>query len=104
MSEDASPYTLEPQESDAGLGKVVLYDEAGLRLSYPEANVLKPCEACGHLVVIGELEDGTRVAVEQETRTYVLSWKQKVQKKGEARPPTLTQSRGYPAHTCRRTV
>lgn len=102
MSEDASPFTLEPQESDAGLGKVVLYDEAGLRLSYPEANVLQPCEACGKEVVIGELEDGTRVAVEQETRTYVLSWRQKVQKKGEIRPPTLTQSRGYPAHTCRR--
>lgn len=102
MTEDASPYTIEPEQSDAGLGKVVLYDEAGLRLSYPEANVLHPCEACGHLVVIGELEDGTRVAVEQETRTYVLSWKQKAQKKGESRPPTLTQSRGYPAHTCRR--
>lgn len=99
---DDSHYTLEPQESDAGLGRVVLYDEAGLRLSYPEANVLRPCEACGASVIIGALEDGTQVALEQETRTYVLAWRQKTQKKGAPTLPTLIQSRGYPAHTCRR--
>ena len=53
------------------------------------------------LVIVGELEDGRKVAVEQETLTYVLSWKSRAQLKGERKPPTLTQSRGYPAHTCR---
>lgn len=101
MAEDASAFTLEPVESDAGLGKEVLYEEPGRKQSYPELNALQPCEACGHLVIVGELEDGGRVAVEQETMTYVLSWRQKAQKQGPSRPPLLTQSRGYPAHTCR---
>lgn len=101
MPDDASAFTLEPVESDAGLGREVLYEEPGGKQSYPEHNALQPCEACGHLVIVGALEDGRRVAVEQETLTYVLSWKSRAQLKGERKPPTLTQSRGYPAHTCR---
>jgi hypothetical protein len=103
MSEDDSLYTIEPVESDAGLGRAVLLEEPGRKQSYPEHNALQPCEACGHLVIVGALEDGRRIAVEQETLTYVLSWKNRAQLKGARRPPTLTQSRGYPAHTCRGT-
>jgi hypothetical protein len=93
-------YTPELVESDAGLGRVVLQEEAGARKSYPETCALTPCEHCGTLVILGELPDGTRIAVEQETLTYVLYWRQKTVKRGQAAPPTLTQSRGYPAHHC----
>lgn len=102
MAEDTSQFTMEPVESDAGLGRAVLYEEPGRKQSYPEHNALQSCEACGHSVIVGELEDGKRVAVEQETTTYVLSWNQKALRKSAKRPPILTQSRGYPAHTCRR--
>jgi hypothetical protein len=94
-------YTPELLESDVGLGRPVLYEEPGAKKSYPGGNALAPCASCGALVIAGQLEDGTRLAVEQETLTYVLSWRQKVVKKGQVEPPTLTQSRGYPVHTCR---
>lgn len=93
-------YTPELIESDAGLGRSVLQEEAGARKSYPEGNALHPCEACGTLVVVGELPDGTRLAVEQETLTYVLYWRQKTVRGGQVAPPTFTMSRGYPAHHC----
>lgn len=102
MSEDASQYTIEPVESDSGLGREVRYEEPGRKQSYPEHNALQPCEACGVLVIVGELEDGRRLAVEQEVPTYVLSWRHKAQRGSAPQPPMLTQSRGYPAHTCRR--
>jgi len=99
MAEEA--YTPDLVESDAGLGRIVLYEEPGARKGMPAGNALAPCEACGVPVILGALEDGTRLAVEQETRIYVLSWQQKAVK-GAPNPPTFTQSRGYPAHTCRR--
>ena len=41
MSEDESPYTLEPVESDTGLGRAVLLEEPGRKQSYPEHK--RPC-------------------------------------------------------------
>lgn len=93
-------HTPELTESDAGLGRVVLQEEAGARKSYPETCALVPCASCGTLVILGCLPDGPRIAVEQETLTYVLYWRQKTVKHGPGAPPTLTQSRGYPAHHC----
>lgn len=104
MAEDESAYTVDPDlyESDAGLGRsAVYYEEAGVRKAYPETNALSSCEACGTRVIIGALEDGTRVTVEPEALTYVLHWRQRAQRKGAPKLPTLTQSRGYPAHRCR---
>jgi hypothetical protein len=104
MTDDESAFTVDPDlfESDASLGRSVTYtEEAGARRSYPEGNALSFCEACGMPVLLGELENGTRVVVEVETCTYVLYWRQKALKQGTSNPPTLTASRGYPAHTCR---
>lgn len=100
MAED---YTVDPDlfESDASFGRSVLQEEAGARKSYPEGNARTLCEICGAPVLLGELENGTRIVVEFETRTYVLYWKQKTVKRGTTTPPTLAESRGYPAHTCR---
>lgn len=53
-----------------------------------------PCEACGHLVLLGETRAGTRLALDVHQTTYCVNWD-----KG-AKLPRLDESRGYPVHRC----
>ena len=99
--EDAPDYTADPDlyASDGIVGRDVLYEEAytgesGVKKGYRQLSPLKTCDACGAAIITALLPDSTPVSLDAETATYVLYWQQRT------KLPTVTLSRGYPAHHC----
>ena len=94
-------YTVDPDlfESPSVRGNHVLYPEAlvgesGVKRGYRQLSPLKTCDLCGSPIILALTPDGTPVGLDAETPTYVLSWQQRT------KLPTVTLSRGYPAHHC----
>lgn len=98
MADQESDYTQDPDlfESDLPLRGPLQYQEAGLRSGKASRETLHPCPTCGSPVIRGALASGQIVTVETDCPMYILLWKNREEM------PQLTQSRGYPQHTCQR--